>query len=265
MGKVNEIKKMDDDHFSRRSSVLKGDLPEDFASMETERILMYQREDTEDYGNIDTDRTVQGFKASLRVLLADERLRHSGGWEAEIIDKCSSALNNFVELHYDKRHLHDVLRRQKEEIEKLKNQDRNTEKVNMALYKVNEYYDNKIDDLDKKNSTEANQNIYKEKKIDGLKSTKQNTIDQTKTSEDNHKVNLKNLEKKKDEEIQAKKKEISNMGDEKKKLIAEFEETKKLTAGMKAAIENARIKLEDAIEIDTIDEVPQTPKSAAPK
>ena len=44
--------------------------------METERILMYQREDTEDYGNIDTDRTVQGFKASLRVLLADERLRH---------------------------------------------------------------------------------------------------------------------------------------------------------------------------------------------
>jgi len=67
---------MEDDHFSRRSSVLKGDLPEDFASMETERILMYQREDTEDYGNIDTDRTVQGFKASLRVLLADERLRH---------------------------------------------------------------------------------------------------------------------------------------------------------------------------------------------
>ena len=98
---------MDDDHFSRRSSVLKGDLPEgtnfqnseiflaifqkifrnyfikrswkfgkDFASMETERILMYQREDNEDYGNIDTDRTVQGFKASLRVLLADERLRH---------------------------------------------------------------------------------------------------------------------------------------------------------------------------------------------
>ena len=54
--------------------------------------------------------------------------------------------------------------------------------------KVNEYYDNKIDDLDKKNSTEANQNIYKEKKIVNLKDTKQNTIDQTKKSEDNHKV-----------------------------------------------------------------------------
>ena len=55
-------------------------------------------------------------------------------------------------------------------------------------WKVNEYYDNKIDDLDKKNSTEANQNIYKEKKIVNLKDTKQNTIDQTKKSEDNHKV-----------------------------------------------------------------------------
>jgi len=31
--------------------------------------------------------------------------------------------------------LFDVIRRQKEEIEKLKNQDRNTEKVNMALHK----------------------------------------------------------------------------------------------------------------------------------
>ena len=51
--------------------------------METERILMYQREDNEDYGNIDTDRTVQGFKASLRVLLADERLRHRKSFNSE--------------------------------------------------------------------------------------------------------------------------------------------------------------------------------------
>ena len=63
-----------------------------------------------------------------------------------------------------------------------------TEYVNHQ--KVNEFYDNKIDDLDKKNSTEANQNIYKEKKIDNLKGTKQNTIDQTKKSEDNHKVKI---------------------------------------------------------------------------
>ena len=85
------------------------------------------------------------------------------------------------------------------------------------------------------------------------------------------------------------------MAIEKKKLIAEFEETKKLTAGMKesvqkpatsqvrgcsgvsqaqirvilngskAAIENARVKLEDAIEIDTVDEVPQTPRTAEPR
>ena len=60
--------------------------------------------------------------------------------------------------------------------------------LDINQWKVNEYYDKKIDDLDKKNSTEANQNIYKEKKIVNLKDTKQNTIDQTKKSEDNHKV-----------------------------------------------------------------------------
>ena len=49
---------------------------------------------------------------------------------------------------------------------------------------------------------------------------------------------MKNLEKKKDEEIQAKRTEINNMAAEKKKLIAEFEETKKLTAGMKESVRN---------------------------
>ena len=52
---------------------------------------------------------------------------------------------------------------------------------------------------------------------------------------------MKNLEKKKDEEIQAKKTEINNMAIEKKKLIAEFEETKKLTAGMKDSVRKADI------------------------
>ena len=52
---------------------------------------------------------------------------------------------------------------------------------------------------------------------------------------------MKNLEKKKDEEIQAKKTEINNMAIEKKKLIAEFEETKKVTAGMKGSVRKADI------------------------
>ena len=64
----------------------------DFASMETERILMYQREDTEDYGNIDTDRTVQGFKASLRVLLADERLRHRKAFDQGSLGQVSGVV-----------------------------------------------------------------------------------------------------------------------------------------------------------------------------
>ena len=55
--------------------------------------------------------------------------------------------------------------------------------------KVNDYYENKIDDLRKKNSTEGNLNISKEKKIVNLNDSKKNIIEQTKKSKDNHKVN----------------------------------------------------------------------------
>ena len=48
--------------------------------------------------HIDWTVTVKNVSKGLNYV---EMLK-SGGWEAEIIDKCSSALNNFVELHYDK-------------------------------------------------------------------------------------------------------------------------------------------------------------------
>ena len=38
-----------------------------------------------------------------------------------------------------------------------------------------------------------------------------------------------------------------------------------LLNSFKAALENTRVKLEDAIEIDTVDEVPQTPRTAEPR
>ena len=48
---------------------------------------------------------------------------------------------------------------------------------------------------------------------------------------------LLNLTKRNHLKIQAKKTEINNIAIEKKKLIAEFEETKKLTAGMKESVQ----------------------------
>ena len=43
---------------------------------------------------------------------------------------------------------------------------------------------------------------------------------------------------------------IQDAASTKKKLINEFEETKRNTAGLKMALENARNKLSDAIEVD---------------
>ena len=72
-------------------------------SPEDERQRLYNQDKEIDFGGLDTDRVVQAFKASLRVMLHCERLVNSGKtYEEGIIDKCSYALNNFVELHYDK-------------------------------------------------------------------------------------------------------------------------------------------------------------------
>ena len=102
-----------------------------------------------DHDQLQTDREVQNFKATLsiwlfwfiwlwsdynkknepneRVLLSDERLLQTGKEaETQVIDKCSVALNHLVELHYDKRHLLDVIRRQQEEIDWTRNKIRDS-------------------------------------------------------------------------------------------------------------------------------------------
>ena len=76
---------------------------EDGESPLEERNRLYNQNKDEDFGKLDTDRVVQAFKASLRVVLHCERMINAGReFETSIIDKCSYALNNLVELHYDK-------------------------------------------------------------------------------------------------------------------------------------------------------------------
>jgi len=100
------------------------------------------------YGSLDLDRHVQNFKNCLRVLLSDERLMHGGkSTETEVIDKCSVALNQMVELHYDKRHLNDVLRRGREEIDHLKNSCRDANTLVNHLTNVQGVHEERIEDL----------------------------------------------------------------------------------------------------------------------
>ena len=72
-------------------------------------------------------RKVSKTEPNERVLLSDERLLQTGKEaETQVIDKCSVALNHLVELHYDKRHLLDVIRRQQEEIDWTRNKIRDS-------------------------------------------------------------------------------------------------------------------------------------------
>merc|ERR1712233_180662 len=102
----------------------------------------------DDFGELDLDRHVQNFKSCLHVILSDERLMHGGkSTETEVIDKCSVALNQMVELHYDKRHLKDVLRRGREEIDWLKNKIRDSGTLCNHLKSVQTSHEERIDDL----------------------------------------------------------------------------------------------------------------------
>merc|ERR1711962_1068053 len=138
---------------------------------------------TETFGDLDQDRHVQNFKACLRVILADERLMHGGkSYETEIIDKCSVALNQMVELHYDKRHLKDVLRRGREEIDWLKNKVRDAGTLCQHLQKVQDVHEERIEDLTTRLKSETSGNKRKEDQIVSMKKNIENIKDQTERS-----------------------------------------------------------------------------------
>merc|ERR1712168_1738985 len=119
-----------------------------------------------DHDQLATDREVQNFKAALRVLLSDERLLQGGKeWETMVIDKCSVALNNLVELHYDKRHLLDVVRRQGEEIDLLRNRIRDTGTLINHLSDVKNTHTGRIEELTKDRDHHRGKNTKRDENV----------------------------------------------------------------------------------------------------
>merc|ERR1711962_143816 len=180
-----------------------------------------------DHDQLATDREVQNFKAALRVLLSDERLLQGGKeWETMVIDKCSVALNTLVELHYDKRHLLDVIRRQAEELEWTRNKIRDSGTLITHLESVKTTHEDRIKDL---NTTVAN-----------LK-------DQTQKLITNHNSKMKETEACKNMEIGNLRQQCGDLGKENDGLKDEFKAATDSTAGLKTALEAARNKLSDAL------------------
>merc|ERR1712212_941009 len=161
-----------------------------------------------DHDQLATDREVQNFKAALRVLLSDERLLQGGKeWETMVIDKCSVALNTLVELHYDKRHLLDVIRRQAEELEWTRNKIRDSGTLITHLESVKGTHEERIKE-------------------------------QTEGRDDNRGKNM---------EIGNLRQQCGDLGKENDGLKDDFKAATDSTAGLKTALEAARNKLSDAL------------------
>ena len=110
--------------------------------------------------------------------------------------------------------MQDVIRRQREEIEKLKTKDRDATTVCHALEKgtftdtakimknlVNTYYDNQIADFTQKNESESTSNKNREKRIENLTKSKNSTIESTARSEKEHVQIVAQIKANKDKQI----------------------------------------------------------------
>ena len=97
--------------------------------------------------------------------------------------------------------MQDVIRRQREEIEKLKTKERDATTVCGALNKVNNYYDAQIKDFTEKNNYESGENKSREKKIDNLTKSRKSTIESTARSEKEHVQILAQFKANKDKQI----------------------------------------------------------------
>jgi len=201
------------------------------------------------YGTLDLDRHVQNFKNCLRVLLSDERLMHGGkSSETEVIDKCSVALNQMVELHYDKRHLKDVLRRGREEIDHLKNACRDANTLVNHLTNVKGVHEERIEDLTTRLKKEKQSNVDKEAKIVNMNKNIENIKDATIRAETSYKDKIKWVENDQMRIYKEGRAMLERLDAEKIQLKNDFEDAKNSTAGLKSALENARNKLSDAID-----------------
>ena len=165
------------------------------------------------------------------MLLHCERLANSGKtYETDIIDKCSYALNNFVELHYDKVTQRKVakiltspqnrdickmlfedsgrkLKSSKLKIETLPQSVTHLRKVLSRIQLkswtnlVNTYYDNQIADFTQKNESESTSNKNREKRIENLTKSKNSTIESTARSEKEHVQIVAQIKANKDKQI----------------------------------------------------------------
>lgn len=157
------------------------------------------------YKNLWPDMQLQSFKDVMMDLIEDERLMCSGGSIGRVLcNKTGTALSKMVELHYELKHMHDIERRQIEEIDKLRERFKDSEnklhhlgEIQVALEMTivelkSELADTRKQSADRKFTTEQ-----RDKQLvsasDNAKIDREIFNDKLKAQEESKNVEIKNL------------------------------------------------------------------------
>jgi len=157
------------------------------------------------YKNLWPDLELQAFKDELMDMVEDERLMCSGASVGrQICNKTATALSKMVELHYELKHMHDIERRQIEEIDKLRERFKDSENKLHHLGEIQTALEMTIVELKSELADTRKQSA-----------NRQSTIDyrdrQLVTAADNAKVDQKIFNQKLKEQNDVKDKEIANL------------------------------------------------------
>lgn len=183
------------------------------------------------------DINLQAFNEELGNMLEDERLMVSGASVSRrMLDRSFTALTRMVEHHYELRHMHDIERRQIEEIDKIRERFKDSENKQKHLTNIKKALEETIDELTKELA-------FKRKESSDRQSTVELRVKQTDSQKSNMETDkkiaemkLKTLTEKKDDEMKQVLEDISTMKVANAKMKAACEAAEKGTLALKNAL-----------------------------
>lgn len=194
------------------------------------------------------DQELQLFKEDLDNMIEDEKLMVSGSSVSrQLIDRSSTALYRMVEHHYELKHMHDIERRQIEEIDKLREKFKDSENKTKHLQNIRKALEDTIAELRSELAASQNESASRKATIETrdrqLDNAKCNSVADKKIAEQQ----LKKAEAAKDEQIKKLNENIAELKVNNEKMSKAVQAAEKGTNALKNALNTCQETLTDVI------------------
>lgn len=178
------------------------------------------------YKNLWPDFQVQDFKDDLGDRITDEKLMVGGSTdERRLLNHAATSLAKMVELHYELKHMHDIERRQVEEIDRAREKFKDSENKLHHLGQIREALELTIVELKKELNDSRNESSNRM----GIMKLRANQIA-------NEETNFKNLQNQFGKQLQEAEKKREEDVEKTKEVL---EQTRKVNEVMKAKVAGA--------------------------